>query len=128
MVTIGLDQVMEGVNSIYSRVSGGPATDTSPIKEFISQSSYVITGSQNSKLEQYAISAYSGVQLASSCYGGFVSLQTAIQAVRMTYVPAQNILGVLDNKSDIVFILSHLYANNVCIFLFYIWQILKMDP
>ena len=91
MVTIGLDQVMEGVNSIYSRVSGGPATDTSPIKEFISQSSYVITGSQNSKLEQYAISAYSGVQLASSCYGGFVSLQTAIQAVRMTYVPAHTV-------------------------------------
>jgi RHS repeat-associated protein len=91
MVAIGLDQVMEGVNSIYSRVSGGPATDTSPIKEFISQSSYAITGSQNSKLEQYAISAYSGVQLASSCYGGFVSLQTAIQAVRMTYVPAHTV-------------------------------------
>ena len=91
MVAIGIDQVMEGVHSIYSRVTGGPATDTSPIKEFISYSSYAITGSQNSKLEQYAISAYSGVQLASSCYGGFVAVQSAVQAVRMTYVPAQTV-------------------------------------
>ena len=101
MVAIGLDQVMEGVHSIYSRVTGGPATDTSPIKEFISYSSYTITGTQNSKLEQYAISAYSGVQLASSCYGGFVAVQSAVQAVRMTYVPAQTVKVMTIEKSVI---------------------------
>ena len=101
MVAIGVDQVMEGVHSIYSRVTGGPATDTSPIKEFISYSSYTITGSQNSKLEQYAISAYSGVQLASSCYGGFVAVQSAVQAVRMTYVPAQTVKVMTIEKSVI---------------------------
>ena len=101
MVAIGIDQVMEGVHSIYSRVTGGPATDTSPIKEFISYSSYAITGSQNSKLEQYAISAYSGVQLASSCYGGFVAVQSAVQAVRMTYVPAQTVKVMTIEKSVI---------------------------
>ena len=101
MVAIGLDQVMEGVHSIYSRVTGGPATDTSPIKEFISYSSYTITGTQNSKLEQYAISAYSGVQLASSCYGGFVAVQSAVQTVRMTYVPAQTVKVMTIEKSVI---------------------------
>ena len=101
MVAIGLDQVMEGVHSIYSRANGGPATDTSPIKEFISYSSYTITGSENSKLEQYAISAYSGVQLASSCYGGFVAVQSAVQAVRMTYVPAQTVRVMTIEKNVI---------------------------
>ena len=91
MVAIGIDQVMEGVNSIYSRVNGGPATDTSPIKEMIKYSASTITGTQNSQLEQYAMSAYAGVQIASSCYGGYVAVQTAVQAVRMTYVPAQTV-------------------------------------
>lgn len=101
MVVIGLDQMMEGLNSLYSRIQGGPDSDNSPIKELIQVSSFAITKQENSSLEQYMYSAYAGVQLASSCHGGYVAIQGAVQTIRMIYVPNQTV-RVLNSQNGVL--------------------------
>lgn len=101
IAVIGMDQIMEGLESYHSRMTGGPATDSSPIKEVIKSSAYVVTGERNSNLEQVAISMYTGVQWSSSCYSGYVALQGAVQAVRLTYVPAHSV-RVLTSQDNVL--------------------------
>ena len=98
---LGVDQMFEGINSIASRARGGPSSDNSPIKQIISGTSYLITGTEGSQIESCLQTTYSAIQLTSSCYSGIVTAKSIVRAVNVTYVPPHTELVPVLQRSTV---------------------------
>ena len=58
----------------------------------------VATGSDNSTVVYYLDYSYKIIEMTSSCYGGIISIRTAVQSMRFIYVPAETVKRpILDN-------------------------------
>ena len=101
LLVLGADQMYEGLNSIRSRMMGGPATDASFVKQIISETSTRLTGQQGSGMEQGLLETYTAIQMASSCYSGIVTAKSTIKALSLTRVPAHTEIVPVLQKSTI---------------------------
>lgn len=88
IVAIGIDQTLSGMDTIVRRLRGESVSDATVVQRSLVAVSQTMTGRSGSDLEYYLSSSYSAMQLASTCYGGFVSFKLGIKALKFTRIPS----------------------------------------
>lgn len=101
LFTLGVNQALGGLDSMISRAEGGPATDNSPIQYAYRSFAQTITGKEGSDVEIFLNYSFDCVELASSCYGGYVAVRTTVSAVRIINVPARTVKTPVINNGYI---------------------------